>query len=199
MEPPSALSDQDLYLFNEGSHLRLYEKLGSHPTVIDGRAGTRFAVWAPNAESVSVIGDWNGWDRGAHRLAMRGSSGIWEGFVPEVGPGAVYKYHVRSQYGGYRVDKADPFAFHAEVPPRTASKVWTLDYEWDDKEWLEERARRNGLSAPLAIYELHVGSWRRVPEEANRPLSYRELAPRLVEYARANGFTHVEFLPVMEH
>jgi 1,4-alpha-glucan branching enzyme len=195
----SALSDQDLYLFNEGSHLRLYEKLGAHPAVVDGVAGTRFAVWAPNAASVSVIGDWNGWSREADPLRPRGSSGIWEGFVPGVGPGAVYKYHVRSRVRGYRVDKADPFAFHHEVSPRTASVVWELDYDWGDKDWMEARAARQSLSAPMTIYELHVGSWRRVAAEGFRSLSYRELALPLAEHVTALGFTHVELLPVMEH
>ena len=128
MSEASALSDQDLYLFNEGSHLRLYEKLGAHATVVDGKPGTRFAVWAPNAEFVSVVGDWNGWNRDSHPLHPRDHSGIWEAFIPDVGLGAVYKFHIRSRVGGYRVDKADPFAVRAEVPPRTASVVWNLDY-----------------------------------------------------------------------
>jgi 1,4-alpha-glucan branching enzyme len=193
------LSDQDLYLFNEGSHLRLWEKLGAHPMVVNRRAGTHFAVWAPNAESVAVIGDWNGWSPDSDPLVPLGSSGIWEGFVPGVERGAVYKYHVRSRRDGYRVDKADPFALRAEVPPRTGSVVWTLDYEWGDGEWMASRAGRARLSSPLSIYELHVGSWRRVPEEGNRSLSYRELAQLLPDYAAEQGFTHVELLPVMEH
>jgi 1,4-alpha-glucan branching enzyme len=196
---PNELSDQDLYLFNEGSHLRLYEKLGAHPTVRGGRPGTRFAVWAPNAAFVSVVGDFNGWDREACPLAPRGSSGIFEGFVPDVGPGALYKYHVRSRVGGYRVDKSDPLAFHAEVPPRTASVVWNLDYTWSDEEWMASRAARQTLEAPISIYEIHLGSWMRVPEEGFRSLSYRELAPRLAEYVAHLGFTHVELMPVMEH
>jgi 1,4-alpha-glucan branching enzyme len=199
MSAPSALSDQDLYLFNEGSHVRLHEKLGAHPCTVDGVSGTRFAVWAPNAQSVSVPGDWNGWDRERDRLHPRGSSGIWEGFVPGVGPGAVYKYHLRSRERGYRVDKADPFAFRQEVPPRTASVVWELDYAWGDKEWMEARAPRQALTAPMSIYELHVGSWRRLAAEGGRSLSYRELAQPLAEYAASLGFTHVELLPVMEH
>jgi 1,4-alpha-glucan branching enzyme len=199
MPPPSALSDQDLYLFNEGSHLRLHEKLGAHPCTLDGVRGTRFAVWAPNAEFVSVPGEWNGWDRERDPLHPRGSSGIWEGFVPGVGPGALYKYHVRSRQHGYRVDKADPFAFHHEVPPRTASVVWELDYAWGDKDWMEARAPRQALTAPMTIYELHVGSWRRVAAEGWRSLSYRELALPLAEHVTALGFTHVELLPVMEH
>ncbi|HSJ95986.1 MAG TPA: 1,4-alpha-glucan branching protein GlgB [Myxococcota bacterium] len=199
MPPFSALSDQDLYLFNEGSHLRLHEKLGAHPCTVDGVPGTRFAVWAPNAEAVRVPGDWNGWDRERDRLHPRGHSGIWEGFVPGVGPGALYKYHLRSRERGYRVDKADPFAFRHEVPPRTASVVWELDYAWGDKDWMEGRASRQSLSAPMSIYELHLGSWRRVREDGWRSLSYRELAPQLAEYASSLGFTHVELLPVMEH
>ncbi|TFG94664.1 MAG: 1,4-alpha-glucan branching protein GlgB, partial [Myxococcales bacterium] len=193
------LTDQDLHLFNEGTHLRLWEKLGAHPTVERRRAGTRFAVWAPNAESVAVMGDWNDWSKDADPLAQLGASGIWHGFVPKVGRGAVYKYHLRSRHGGYRVDKADPFAIHAEVPPRTGSVVWTLDYEWGDEEWVKTRGERTRLSAPVSIYELHVGSWRRVPGEGNRSLSYRELADSLPDYVAEQGFTHVELMPLMEH
>jgi 1,4-alpha-glucan branching enzyme len=193
------LTDQDLYLFNEGSHLRLWEKLGAHPTVERRRAGTRFAVWAPNAEAVAVMGDWNGWSKDADPLAQLGASGIWHGFVPKVGRGAVYKYHLRSRHADYSVDKADPFAIHAEIPPRTGSVVWTLDYEWGDAEWMESRADRMRLSAPVSIYELHVGSWRRVPGEGNRSLSYRELAESLPDYVAEQGFTHVELMPLMEH
>ena len=196
---PTILSDQDLYLFNEGSHVRLWEKLGAHLTTVDGRDGTRFAVWAPNAASVSVIGDWNGWNRDAHPLVARGDSGIWEGFVPGVGVAATYKYHVRSRRDGYHVDKADPFAVHAETAPRTGSQVWSLDYDWGDAEWLAARPPRAALTAPFSVYELHLGSWRRVPEEGNRSLSYRELAAPLAEYVSQMGFTHVEMLPVMEH
>ena len=195
----SALSDQDLYLFNEGSHLRLFEKLGAHAAQVGGRAGIRFAVWAPNASAVSVVGDWNGWRPSADRLHPRDSSGIWEGFVAGIGRGSIYKYHIESRIGGYRVDKADPFAFHAEAPPRTASVVWPLDYEWGDKAWMEARARSAGISAPISIYEVHLGSWRRVPEQGARPLGYREIAPWLADYVHEQGFTHVELLPVMEH
>jgi 1,4-alpha-glucan branching enzyme len=196
---PTRLSEQDLYLFNEGSHLRLYEKLGAHPGTRGGVAGTHFAVWAPNADSVSVIGDFNGWDRSRHPLRTRASSGIWEGFVPGVETGAHYKYHVVSRVGGFAVDKADPFAFHAEAPPRTASTVWSLDYEWMDKEWMESRGERARLGAPLSVYEVHLGSWRRGGEHGERRLGYREIAPLLAEYVSAMGFTHVEFLPLMEH
>ncbi|MDH3212732.1 MAG: 1,4-alpha-glucan branching protein GlgB [Myxococcales bacterium] len=200
--PPSEttlLSDQDLYLFNEGTHSRLYRKLGAHPGTVDGRDGTHFGVWAPNAARVSVIGDFNGWDRERHPLRPRGSSGIWEGFVPGVGPGSRYKYHVTSRVGRYAVAKADPFAFHAETPPKTASTVWSLDYEWMDKEWMAARHEHNRLSAPMAIYEVHLGSWRRGGEAGDRILGYRELAPLLAEYVHDMGFTHVELLPLMEH
>jgi 1,4-alpha-glucan branching enzyme len=192
------LGDQDLFLFNEGSHLRLWEKLGSHPCRVDGCDGTRFAVWAPNARSVSVVGGWNGWDPERDALHARGSSGIWEGFVPEVGRGAIYKYHVVSRVRGHRGEKADPFAVHAETPPRTASIVWDLDYAWGDADWMSARAG-SARTKPMSIYEVHLGSWRRVPEDGNRSLSYRELAPLLVDYVRSMGFTHVEFLPLMEH
>lgn len=195
----SLLSDHDLYLFNEGTHVRLYERLGSHTRTIDGTAGTNFAVWAPDAEKVSVIGSFNGWNSTSHYLQPRGSSGIWEGFIPDVPRGQSYKYHVVSRYHGYKADKADPFAFHGEVAPSTASIVWDLDYEWRDHEWMSTRAGRNSLNAPISIYEVHFGSWRRVPEENNRFLTYREMAPLLAEYVEQMGFTHVEFLPLTEH
>jgi len=193
------ISEQDRYLFNEGSHLRLWEKLGAHPMRWDGVDGVFFAVWAPNAQRVSAIGDWNGWDAAAHPLRIQGSSGIWAGFVPGVGRGARYKFRIESRGGSFRVDKADPLAFHCELPPRTASIVWTLDYDWGDRLWMESRAGRNSLHAPMTIYEVHLGSWRRVPEQGNRSLGYRELAEQLPEYAAQMGFTHVELLPVMEH
>ena len=193
------LSNDDLYLFNEGSHYRLHDKLGAHPAEKDGRPGTYFAFWAPNARRVTVTGDFNGWNKTSHKLHHRGSSGIWEGFIPDVGKGALYKYHVVSHYGGYKADKADPFAFFNEVPPRNASVVWDLGYEWRDADWMRDRHHRNRLDAPISIYEVHLGSWRRVPEEANRHLTYRELVPLLASHVQQMGFTHVEFLPVMEH
>jgi 1,4-alpha-glucan branching enzyme len=195
----SMLGDQDLYLFGEGSHVRLYNKLGARPLTLQGTAGTYFAVWAPSAAQVCVMGDFNGWDSTRHPLRAKGSSGIWEGFIPDLNKGAVYKYHIVSRRDNYQVDKADPFAVHTEVPPETGSVVWDLEYTWGDQQWMAERAARNTLAAPIAIYEMHLGSWQRLPEEDNRPLSYRELAPRLAAYVQQMGFTHVEFLPIMEH
>jgi 1,4-alpha-glucan branching enzyme len=195
----SLLSDDDLYLFNEGSHRGLHEKLGAHRVTAHGVGGTCFAVWAPNARQVSIIGDFNGWNRSAHILRPRDRSGIWEGFVPGLESGTIYKYHIVSRHRGHRVDKADPFAFYAETPPKTASVVWDLEYEWRDKSWMEKRHCCNALDAPISIYEVHLGSWQRLPEEGNRSLSYRELAPRLADCVKQLGFTHVEFMPVMEH
>ena len=199
MSATSLLTDQDLYLFNEGTHLRLYDKLGAHPMRVDDQAGTYFAVWAPNAEAVSVIGDFNGWRRGMHPLRPRASSGIWEGFVPGVGVGAVYKYHVASRLNGFRVDKADPYAFETELPPRTGSVVAVPIHEWQDAEWMASRGRHQGLDTPMTIYEAHLGSWQRAPEDPSRLLTYGEIAPRLAAHVRDMGFTHVELLPVMEH
>ncbi len=196
----SLLTDFDIHLFRQGRHSRLYEKLGAHLIEFDARRGCQFAVWAPNAESVSVIGDFNDWHPEVHRLHPRADgSGIWEGFIAEVSAGTRYKYHLRSRYHGYRVDKADPFAVRSECPPQTASIVWSLDYDWGDAEWMKRRARANALDAPWSIYEMHLGSWRRVPEDGNRFLSYRELAERLPAYLREMGYTHVEVLPVTEH
>jgi 1,4-alpha-glucan branching enzyme len=193
------LTDHDIYLFNEGSFLRMYDRLGAHLDAVDGVAGVYFAVWAPNAGRVSVIGDFNGWERQAHPLSPRASSGVWEGFVPGVGTGAIYKYWIESRNGKHSVDKADPLATHTETPPKTGSVVWDLAYKWADNRWMKDRARRNALSAPVSAYEMHIGSWRRVPEEGNRSLTYRELAEELPPYVKEMGFSHVEFLPVMEH
>ncbi len=195
----SLLTEDDIFLFNEGSHFRLFDKLGAHPLAHAGVAGTYFAVWAPDAEAVSVVGSFNDWRPDRHPLAPRGVSGIWEGFVPGVGVGALYKFHIASRYHGYRVEKADPVGFLHEIPPKTASVVWELDYPWGDGEWMAQRSARNALDAPISIYEVHLGSWMRVREEGYRSLSYRELAERLVAHVQATGFTHVEFLPVMEH
>src|SRR5690349_21116866 len=205
-EAEAVLTEQDIYLFREGTHFRAYEKLGAHPTEGEasargtGGAGTHFSVWAPNARRVSVVGDFNGWRPDAHPLqARQDSSGIWSAFVPGVKHGALYKYHIDSRHNGYTVQKADPYAFFNERPPRTASVVWDLSYDWGDGEWMRNRARANAFDAPWSIYEVHIGSWRRVPEEHNRSLSYRELAHALGDYVADMGFTHVEFMPVMEH
>jgi 1,4-alpha-glucan branching enzyme len=187
----SLLTDDDIYLWNEGSHFRLYEKLGAH--LVEG--GIYFAVWAPSATIVSVVGDWNGWNPDSEHLAPRGGSGIWEGVIAGADHAAAYKYHIVN--GDYQVDKADPFGFHHETPPKTASKVWDLDYRWGDAEWIEQRATRNSLDAPISVYEVHLGSWRR--GEGNRHLTYRELAEQLPNYVKDLGFSHVEFLPVAEH
>jgi 1,4-alpha-glucan branching enzyme len=198
--PTSLLSEYDVYLIRQGSHTRLFDKLGAHLARRDGVAGTHFAVWAPNAERVSVVGDFNGWMPRVNPLEVRDDeSGIWEGFVPGLGAGTVYKYHIESRHLGYRVDKADPFAFAAELAPRTASVVHALDYEWGDGDWMSSRRARNALNAPMSIYEVHPGSWRRKPEESSRPLNYRELAHELSAYVKDMGFTHVELMPVMEH
>ena len=194
------LTEHDIYLFKEGTHARLYGKLGCHLGERDGAAGAQFALWAPNAERVAAIGDWNGWDAGPHPLQARADgSGIWEGFVPGVVRGQAYKYRIESRVGGYRVDKADPFAFLAEAPPRTASRAWDLAYAWGDAAWMAARRGANALDAPMSIYEMHLGSWRRVPAEGNRPLSYREIAQPLADYLNAMGFTHVELMPITEH
>ena len=193
------LTDYDIHLFREGKHRRLYNKLGSHLMNIDGKDGVHFAVWAPNAEYVSVIGDFNNWDRVSHRLTPHGDSGIWEVFVPGVREGAIYKYYIRSHNRGYEAEKGDPFAMRWEMPPRTASVVWDLQREWKDQDWMKTRKSKNPHEEPLSIYEMHIGSWKRVPEDNNRSLSYLELAEQLPAYLLELGFSHVEFLPVMEH
>jgi 1,4-alpha-glucan branching enzyme len=195
----TSLTDYDVQLFMEGKHTRLYEKLGSHLRFLDGVEGASFAVWAPNARSVSVIGDFNGWNPTQHLLAKRADwSGVWEGFVPGLSAGAVYKYHIVSNFNDYAADKGDPFARLWELPPRTASVVWGTDHQWGDSVWMAERGKRNSLSAPMAIYEAHLGSWKR-SEADDSWLGYRETAQQLAAYASEMGFTHVEFLPVMEH
>jgi 1,4-alpha-glucan branching enzyme len=193
------LTDEDIYLFNEGNHFRLYDRLGSHVIATGESSGTYFAVWAPDAERVFVIGDFNGWNKENHFLSPRGQSGIWEGFFSGIGKGALYKYHVASRFQGYRADKADPLSIFNEIPPRTASIVWDLDYAWGDGDWMANRHRLNRLDQPITIYEMHLGSWRRVYHEGNRSLSYRELAPQLADYLERLGYTHVELLPVMDH
>jgi 1,4-alpha-glucan branching enzyme len=194
------INAEDAASFGRGQHSRLYRKLGARRVTMNGTEGAYFAVWAPNAERVSVIGDFNGWDPHAYFLRSRDdASGIWEGFIAGVGNGARYKYHLISKYNGYEVDKGDPFAFYWERPPLTGSILWSLDYEWGDRGWMGRRREINGLDAPWSIYEVHLGSWRRVPEEADRSLSYRELATPLADYVTDMGYTHIEFLPLTEH
>jgi 1,4-alpha-glucan branching enzyme len=198
LDDVSLLTDHDIDLVREGSHFQLYEKLGAHHSAAAN--GVVFAVWAPNAASVSVIGDFNDWQPGREPLRVRDDgSGIWEGFVEGLTSGARYKYHITSRYRRYQVSKGDPFAFRWEVPPDTASIVWDLDFTWNDGAWMADRRKRNALDAPYSVYEVHLGSWRRVPEQGNRPLTYRELAHGLAEYVQEMGFTHVELLPIMEH
>ncbi len=197
---PSLFTEHDIYLFREGSHYKLHEKLGSHPGEVEGKPGVQFAVWAPNASTVSVVGDFNGWDPEAHPLTYRlDSSGVWEGFIPGLEKGAMYKYHVDNRSTGYTAAKGDPYSFMWQCPPETASMVWDLDYEWGDQNWMAGRGEKNGLKSPISIYEVHLGSWRRKDEPGYPSLSYRDMAEQLVEYVRDTGFTHVEFLPVMEH
>ena len=192
------LTDYDLHLLGEGRHWKSYEKLGAQLHVVDGVAGVNFAVWAPNAEALSVVGDFNGWDGRHHAMQRRVPSGIWELFVPGIGAGTLYKYRVHAD--GSFSDRADPYGFGAEVPPRTASKVIDLtSHSWRDQAWLEQRADRNSFSAPLSIYEVHLGSWRRPGTDPHRWLSYADLERELVPYCLEMGFTHVEFLPPMEH
>jgi 1,4-alpha-glucan branching enzyme len=196
---PTVLTEFDRYLLAEGTFHRAYERLGAHLVERGGQRGVQFAVWAPNAKFVSVIGDFNGWNRAANPMEPS-SAGVWEAFIPNVGQGDTYKYHLKSNFRGYSVDKADPYGFASEIRPQTASRVWDLDtYSWQDSAWMAGRAKNNGLDAPISIYEVHLGSWRRKPEEGNRWLTYREMAPLLADYVHDAGFTHIELLPVMEH
>lgn len=193
------ITEDDLYLFNEGSHFHLYEKLGSHPLIVNNVEGTYFAVWAPNASEVMVKGDFNSWQDDGFALSLKAQSGIWEGWIPELKKGSLYKYHLINRLTGYTVDKADPFARSQELPPRTASVVWDSEYTWNDQQWMDKRDRSQALDAPIAIYEVHLGSWMRSPEEGNRFLTYRELAVKLAEYVKGLGFTHIELMPITEH
>jgi 1,4-alpha-glucan branching enzyme len=196
----SRFTTNDIYLFKEGKHFRLYDKLGSHAMNVEGTAGVYFAVWAPNAKVVSVLGNFNGWNTQSHVLSLKDdNSGIWEGFIPKIKKGEIYKYHIVSKYRKYHVEKGDPFAFSWESPPRTASRVWNLDYKWKDKKWMTGRKEKNSAHAPMSIYEVHLGSWQRMPEEGNRRFTYQELAHLLADYVIMMGFTHVELLPIMEH
>jgi 1,4-alpha-glucan branching enzyme len=193
------LSDYDLYLFGEGKHTRIYDQLGAHPMTVGNAAGVHFAVWAPNAKRVSVVGDFNSWDGRRHPMRLLGASGVWEIFVPGVGTGERYKFELLTGYGEV-VLKSDPFGFAFELPPLNASIVWAPSYQWRDNAWMSGRSSfESWFHRPMAVYEVHLGSWMRVPEDGNRYLSYTELAQRLVPYVKEMGYTHIELLPVMEH
>jgi len=196
--PSSMLTEDDLHYFNEGRHFHLYHKLGAHPVRINNKHYVYFAVWAPNARQISVIGDFNDWQATRHALTPKAESGIWEGFIHNAQISDCYKYHIESQTGE-RLEKADPFGYYFEVPPQTASRVWQSKYQWHDQDWLQSRQYKQHQNAPMAIYELHLGSWMRVPEDDQRPPTYRELAPKLARYLNDLGYTHVEMMPVMEH
>jgi 1,4-alpha-glucan branching enzyme len=193
----STLSDLDLHLFGEGKHEHIYEKLGAHVLNLNGTLGVAFAVWAPNAKSVSVVGNFNDWNGAKHQMHSLGTSGVWELFIPDLKEGELYKYEIKS--GRQTFLKADPYALMMEVPPNTSSIVFKSKHKFGDRAWLTQRAKRQAWREPLSIYEVHFGSWRRITEEGNRPLTYREAAPLLADYALQNGFTHVEFLPLKEH
>jgi 1,4-alpha-glucan branching enzyme len=196
--PHSLFTDFDISLFKAGKHFQLFEKLGAHLIEVNGVQGVYFAVWAPSARSVSVVGDFNYWIQGEHQLKVRwDSSGIWEGFIPGVQKGCTYKYKIQSNNNGLITEKADPFALFCEHPPHTASIVCDLDYKWKDKSWMETRKDKNGLDKPYSVYEVHLGSWKRNHE--GKFLTYLEMANDLVSYVKETGFTHVEFMPVMEY
>jgi 1,4-alpha-glucan branching enzyme len=195
------LTDFDLHLIGEGTHYKNYEKLGAHVVEINGVKGVHFAVWAPNAKRVSVIGDFNRWDGKKHPMKLLGDSGIWEIFIPGIDEGELYKFEVKSKYRNYKEQKADPFAFYFEVRPKSAAIVYNIEnkHKWQDAEWMEMRKKKNWFESPVSIYEVHLGSWMRVPEDNNRFLTYREFADKLIPYVKGLGFTHIELLPVMEH
>lgn len=194
------LTDFDLYLFGEGSHYKKYEKLGAHIMEINGIKGVHFAVWAPNAKRVSVIGDFNKWDGRRHPMRVLGSSGIWEIFIPGFNEGDLYKFEIKSKFNNYIAVKSDPYAFYFELRPKSASIVYDMNkYQWDDSKWMEMRPKKNLFESPISIYEMHLGSWMRVPEENNRWLTYRETADRLIRYVKEMGYTHIELMPVTEH
>ncbi|WP_372974502.1 1,4-alpha-glucan branching protein GlgB [Muriicola sp.] len=196
--PHSLFTDFDINLFKAGKHFRLYEKLGSHPMEVNGEKGTYFAVWAPSAKAVSVVGDFNYWIEGDHKLNVRwDGSGIWEGFIPGVMAGTRYKYKIHSHNNDIKTEKADPFARYSEQPPKTASIVWDKSYKWKDAKWIDSRKSKNSLDSPFSVYEVHLGSWKR--NEKNEFLTYEELAKELVQYVKEMNFTHVEFMPVMEY
>ncbi|MBM7685644.1 1,4-alpha-glucan branching protein GlgB [Defluviitalea raffinosedens] len=193
------ITDFDKYLFGQGTHYKIFEKLGSHPMTIDGVDGVLFAVWAPNAKRVSVIGDFNGWDGRRHPMRCLGYSGIWELFIPGVSEGDIYKYEIKTRED-YLLEKSDPYGNYMEVRPNSASIVYDINkYQWNDAQWMEKRQKTDPLNQPVSIYEVHLGSWMRVPEEGNRYLTYREAAHKLVDYVKAMGYTHIELLPITEH
>jgi 1,4-alpha-glucan branching enzyme len=197
---PLLLTDFDLHLFAEGRHYRAYEFMGAHIATVDRVAGVRFAVWAPNAARVSIVGDFNRWDGRRHAMRSRGTTGLWELFIPGIPEGSAYKYEIRSRDQSAPFLKADPYAFAAELRPKTASVIRDLSgYHWSDRTWMDARAARNPLMGPLSIYEVHLGSWMRVPEEGDRWLTYREMAARLIPYVKDLGYTHLELMPVTEH
>lgn len=198
--PETFLTDFDLHLFSEGTHCKIYEKLGAHPAVVNGKKGTHFAVWAPNAETVAVIGDFNKWDASKNPMQQLPTSGIWACFIPGLEEGTIYKYYLKSKVDGYAAEKTDPVGFASEMRPKTASVIWDVNkYKWNDQKWVEKRQKANGLDAPVSIYELHLGSWMRVPDDGARWLTYKELVDTLIPYVKEMGFTHVEFMPVAEH
>jgi 1,4-alpha-glucan branching enzyme len=193
------LTDFDLHLFNEGNHHKVYEKLGAHTCKINGIEGTHFAAWAPCAKRVSVVGNFNYWDGRCHQMRCLGSSGVWEIFIPGIGMKEMYKYEIKTCTGDLLL-KSDPYAFYSELRPNTASIVYNIDgYKWNDAKWLAERANKDVFEQPVSIYEVHLGSWRTVPDEGNRPLTYREHADKLVSYVKEMGYTHIEILPIAEH
>ena len=196
---PPYLSDEDLYLFNEGNHYQIYEKLGAHVREIDGVTGVNFAVWAPNAKSISLVGNFNDWDGRRHPMRKRMPSGIWELFLPELEPGEIYKFRVTDCFG-QQIEKSDPFGFYSELPPRTASVVSNLDgYQWQDESWMSKRESQNQLEQPISVYELHLGSWRTDEGKHNGWMNYRDIAHQLVEYCRELEVTHIELMPISEH
>jgi 1,4-alpha-glucan branching enzyme len=192
------LTQHDIYLFNEGRHFHIYNMLGAHPPR-DGKKGTHFAVWAPNAKKVSIIGDFNGWDPNKHDLHPVESSGIWAGVIREAQPGMNYKYYIHSHHNDHVEQKADPVGFCTECPPKSASVVWDLDYTWNDSEWMENRKEIQAQDKPISIYEMHMGSWKRRADEDYRMLSYHEIADELIPYLKEMNYTHVELMPILEH
>ncbi|MBW7882091.1 MAG: 1,4-alpha-glucan branching enzyme, partial [Caldilineaceae bacterium] len=196
---PLQITDYELHLHGEGNYYQCYERFGAHMTTIEGVEGVQFAVWAPNALRVSVVGPFNGWDSRVNPMQRRTDGGVWETFIPHLPEGTYYKFAIKSRFMGYDVDKADPYAFYASQRPATDSRVWNIEkYVWSDQQWMEERAARQAFDKPMAIYEVHLGSWKRSPED-NAFLSYQELAHQLVDYVKEMGYTHIELLPITEH